>query len=53
MIRAIYLPLRKRNQVDATRRSEENEFQESYFTKVDASGVSPQASGMPIGRATF
>jgi len=28
MIRAIYLPLRKRNQDDDTRRSEEKEFQE-------------------------
>ena len=27
MIRAIHLPLRKRNQDDDTRRSEENEFQ--------------------------
>jgi hypothetical protein len=50
MIRAIYLSLRKRNQGDDTRRSEENKFQE--VTKDDASGVSPQASGLSIGRAT-
>jgi len=49
MIRAIYLSLRKRNQGDDARRSEENVFQ--GVTKDDASGVLPQASGVSIGPA--